>query len=163
MRPFHLTPVPYLRLQVGVNVDSFREDEAARDAAKLLRLYTTAANQQHQQQRCHTPTGVNPQSPSLKPAAAPASPGMSTSIAALSQQPELAPQQETTTAVAAASTTAGAAAAGTEETLQLEGPPPETAERANCSSWEAQQRAHEDANMGHYERIIPSDDPEKQV
>ncbi|GAB4815434.1 hypothetical protein N2152v2_002480 [Parachlorella kessleri] len=154
------TEVIYEAMQlVGVNVDSFREEEAVRDAAKLLRLYTTAANQQHQQQRCHTPTGVNCQSPALKPTPAPASPGMSKSTGALSQQPQTEPPQDAPNAVAAGS----ASAAETEETLHLEGPPPAIAERAGCSSWEAQQRAHEDANMGHYERIIPSDDPEKQA
>jgi hypothetical protein len=127
--------------QVGINVERFREEVAAKEVAKMHRLYssTSSAHPSH-----HAPTGAA----SLQH---PCSPG---------GHPPLSQEQGAAAATAAPSQQPGEAAGdGHEAGVSM----PPAGQPALCADWEARQRAHEDANLGHFERILPSDDPEKQV
>lgn len=125
---------------MGIIVGRYREELAAKEAAKQHRLYSAAPF---------------PGSPT---AAAVAAGGDRAGAASPSPGHCHHHQQQHQPAAATEAEPGGGHAPGGR---QAAGPAGTGVGAA--ADWEAAQRQHEDANLGHFERILPSDDPQQQV
>lgn len=171
--------------QVGIKLERARDELAARQAARMQRLYnqgtpsaTAAAQQSPVSPGAQHPVPVKPQ---------PRSPAC-TALSSTTHHPSLAYPPPTSPACDAPAsllqktmlqppppepTSPGVPAQQQQGAARLEGQAAEGAGRQGGgplvpaeeqdAEWESVQREHEDANMGLFQRILPSDDPEQQV
>ena len=153
-------------------MDKFRQELAAREAAKQHRLYphspapahgcsaaaAAASGQGSPGAGGHLARPVSPAPPHRHPPQQQQEPAVTEEGGSVQQQePASQPGGDSCNGGGGEGRAAGRPSAGSAGTAAAAAPAIGSAE------WEAAQRVHEDAHMGHFERIIPSDDPEKQV